>query len=672
MPTGITVVINQGIFIATKTIRLLYAGVFIFTYMKPFFLPNPALLLSNRLILCLFAFALLFSSCEFQPSEIPLTEVQKPSDFAPMLEIEVTPDMDTLKLASDVWASFRFRSQVTQVNRVMIYLDDTQILDSQYDPLSLPKVYINPDLYSEGLHLITIRAITPTMTGSIADKVGAEGYLYEVQWPVIIKHNVSSMISILSATYKNPGVELRWEKYDYYGFEFYHINKSTASTGNSFSTTISDPNRTVFLDTTYLEGEYVSYSVSLNYSFSHNTYFDRPIPSPEVSSSPGESLLVKWQKPANLPYLGKYYLQMKAPQGGTGGDFESSNPETTTTTFPPVGFGGMYELQLRYVPKTYTGPYLNYESSGGRAYYSLGNRMTGFEYGHAIPSSSELLLYKNGTFYKYHVKTHTITDSLSTGQITGASLIRMTESGQYFSYFQNNRFVFRKTSDFSLAGQFAADFMENGDVRLRSVSISDAKRAVVVDHFNSLRLFDVVSGDELVNVPSGSEIFMQSAAINSAGNKVMYLITYYNSSQTYIKMASVNGNSLQPVGEVLTSGFYSTGSSFVFHGETAVLLKYVSAYTYEVETRNVADFSKIAGTQIPGNFKPVALDPASGTLVTRYEFFPVKNYTWFVDYNNNQIKKMMPLVGRGELVLYDGILFSGSGSWLPIDALVTE
>ncbi len=148
--------------------------------------------ISNFIQKSAFFILLLFVvACEFQPSEIPNTMVEKPSDDAPTLLIEVTPDMDTLKLAGDVWTEYKIHTS-TEIRWIKIFFDDTEVYNSNYNPDYLPRVPVVTGNYTEGMHNITIQTFTSSQTGSIADKTGAEGFLYEAVWPVIIAHNFLS------------------------------------------------------------------------------------------------------------------------------------------------------------------------------------------------------------------------------------------------------------------------------------------------------------------------------------------------------------------------------------------------------------------------------------------------------------------------------------------------
>ena len=262
------------------------------------------------LILLLFAVA-----CEFQPSDILLTQVEKPSDNAPTLLIEVIPDMDTLKLASDVWTEYKIHTAEAEIRWVRILFDDTEVYNGNYDTSYLPRVPVVTGNYTEGMHYITIQTFTSGNSGSIADKTGAEGFLYEAVWPVIIAHNVSPVINIRSLKFKNPGVEVVWDKYDYYGFQSYQFSKGTVIEGNKVEKQFTNSKQTRYTDYSYIEGEYAWYSVSLYGWYSDSKEYVKPIEAPVTEQLPGQKLKVNWRKTTNPGLLGNYHVKLSAPTG---------------------------------------------------------------------------------------------------------------------------------------------------------------------------------------------------------------------------------------------------------------------------------------------------------------------------------------------------------------------
>ena len=163
-------------------------------------------------------------SCEFQPSEIPETFIEQPSEDGPVLTIEVNPNMDTLRLASDVLTEFRLSSSERNAEWVRIYFDETLVFDDKYSSSNLPQFMVEHKSYPEGHHRFKIQAFISTNTGSIADQLGTENYFYEMVWPVFIKHNVNVVVK--NVQYRNGVAEIDWVKYDFYGFQNYTIENT--------------------------------------------------------------------------------------------------------------------------------------------------------------------------------------------------------------------------------------------------------------------------------------------------------------------------------------------------------------------------------------------------------------------------------------------------------------
>jgi len=108
---------------------------------KPFFyliLPRKKPKISHmkpkiKCFVCSAVMLLSFYSCEFSPSEIPLTELEQPSeDNIPAIWVELTPEMDTLRLSAPTWITYGVETDEHQVYAIKIYLDNAEIGDASY------------------------------------------------------------------------------------------------------------------------------------------------------------------------------------------------------------------------------------------------------------------------------------------------------------------------------------------------------------------------------------------------------------------------------------------------------------------------------------------------------------------------------------------------------------
>lgn len=618
-------------------------------------------------------FPVFLFSCEFQPSEIPETFVEKPSGNAPTLMVEVHPDMDTLKLATDVWTEFKLTSPQTKVQWVKIYFDDNVVYDFEYNAQSLPRFFIALGNYSIGMHEFTVQSFTSSNSGSIADRLGTEGYLYEITWPVYINYSVQPLVKVLDVQYKNGFAEMKWEKYDYYGFEFYQLGKYSVIDGNSMTQKIINPNHNYFFDRTYIEGEYASYSVALNGLHFNNYYFDYAIATPSIEILENNSIRVCWNKTENPEMLGYYFATKKAPEGVKNEELKIESPDITSADFGAAGFGEGYEIQVRYVPKTFNGPYLNYNSSGGICNFSLGNKMPAFSRGFKIGDTGLVLLYDLGKFYKYDAVSGILIDSLSVGNLADSQNITISESGSFFGYFLNDEFVLRETSTWNQVNHFKIPSYFNNSFAARSMSVSDNYQLAVVDIWDALIVYDCTTGNEAFRkVSENNELFF-GAVFNAEGTKMMLLVNSNSGFDKKIRLADFNGKTLQNLGETKTDN-YDYKTRFAFDGNEIMILKNTSSYNYTAEIRSAVDFSLLKEFKFPDRFVPVAMDVTNRQAVLKYGYSGGYEYSYAVDLNSGLLQKIVPIVGNvsfvmSGFVLNNGILMNGTGRYLSVNDL---
>lgn len=620
---------------------------------------------------------LILSSCTFQPSEIPIIEVQPPDDNAPVLYIEVQPDMDTLKLAMDTWTEFKFTSPEASIQHIKINFDDNLVYDAEYNQANKPRFYIALGNYTEGLHSFTIQAFTSSNTGSIADKTGAEGYLYQVDWPVIIRHNVDRWLSVTNVEYKNGGAQVKWNKYDYSDFEYYRLVKTSSSGTNGMHYDISNPQTTTFFDTSYLEGEYSDYQVGLNGGYGNSYTFYKPIQAPEILLNEENKLAVTWNKTHNPSRLGYYHVALKVPDTYSYQEITKEDALDTTAVYDitPM-FGNNYEFQVRYVPKGYNQPYVNYNSAGGNTLYSLGNKMKSFENAFNLGDTDVVLLYKNGWFFKYNSKSNTLLDSIRTNDLTNPNFIRVSPQGNYFSYFTNSDFVMRKTSDWGVVSQFTTPIINFGTPGFWSISISDNFYLVVIQHWNVLAITDLRTEKEIFRKAGTSGENLADAVINSEGNKLLYNMYKYEDRTNYLRLVDFDGEKFTEIGQTTAA---SPGANYgiiqyAFQNNQVLLLKNVSDYDYRWEERNISDFSLTNSFSLPDSFVPVAIDFQNKQVVARYGLYGGfdNSYSMFYDFKNDNSAKIIPIVKGQKFVLSNNILANGSGRYLPLTDLILK
>jgi hypothetical protein len=129
--------------------------------------------------LLIVSYIITFSSCEYETIAVYNRSVNK-NVVAPTIQtVELNLNSDTITIYSDSTIIFKFSSSNQAINSVDFLIDgnllssvnsNTGVFNLQYNTLS------------EGIHSITIQVYTCSGTGSIADHLGAEVFLYSKSW----------------------------------------------------------------------------------------------------------------------------------------------------------------------------------------------------------------------------------------------------------------------------------------------------------------------------------------------------------------------------------------------------------------------------------------------------------------------------------------------------------
>jgi hypothetical protein len=393
---------------------------------------------------------------------------------------------------------------------------------------------------------------------------------------------------------------------------------------------------------------------------------------PVTEQMPGQKLKVRWRKTSNPALLGFYHVKLSAPEGARSEESVVNSAADTSVTFNTPGFGGVYEIQVRYVPKTYTGPYINYNSAGGTTTWSLGNPMPSFNRGFNLNETGEVLLYGQGKFKKYNVETGKVSDSLSVN-IVDPENIRVSETGRFFSYFINDEFVLRETATWNIVNHFKVPFYYFNSLNARTISISDNYKLAVVDHWSVLSVYDCRTGEEIFRKVGDNINSIMKAEINSDGTKIMYLEFVNYGAEKVLRLANFSTSGLTDLGEMKTAD-YDYKTWFLFAGDEIIILNNTFGYNYTGEVRSSADFSVISQMKFPDRFVPLALDTKNKLAVLKYGYSGGYDYGYVVDMKTSGIQKTMPYLGdyRSRYLITGGIVISGTGRFLSVNELKSE
>ncbi len=200
----------------------------------------------------LFLIAFLSNSCEFEPHKVyERTVIENVS--APEIQIiELNLEYDTIFLYGSKQIRFNFLSSDQDILAVRFTIDNAEkyLVKSNEGTF-----YLDYGMAVNGIHSLVLEVYTEAGSGSIAEHLGMEGFVFSKSWVLYIDenyyHNVQSTI--------NDGfLKLYWNRYRGYDFREYIIRR----TGWNFDIEVGKTTSAFFIDNSYV-GEQARYDVEV-------------------------------------------------------------------------------------------------------------------------------------------------------------------------------------------------------------------------------------------------------------------------------------------------------------------------------------------------------------------------------------------------------------------------
>jgi len=633
---------------------------------------------NNFHFLNLLSILLIFYSCEYSPPEIPLTEVEKPSEQAPSISIDLTPEMDTIMLSTSVNVSYKVDVGSLNLYDVKFLLDGTDMGTLYNDSKGHYATTLSSAKIGDGLHELKVRTYTSTNSGSIADKVQAEGYLYEFTWPVFVNKEAKDQMKFTNLQSVANGIKLSWFKYDYADFQRYTVSKSSIIPNQSKElVNTENPYITSVVDNNYIEGDFVTYSLYTymdGFAMDSRSYVEE-IKKPKLTIHTDQTVGVNWS-PSKYPQnIKSYYLKTSGPTFGYPEDKEITDLNQTSATFSEkIGFGGNYGMQLRYIPKGYDG-YNTFDVKGGLTEFALGDSIPAFQRGFLISDKSSILIYNNGKFSKYNYATHQSSGSLSITPIESVyqRYIVGSASGKLFGYFEGQLFVVRNSEDLSLVKKLNIEAYDGFNFRVRNISLSDEGTIAMIDNSNTLRIFNTSTGQKILEKIYEAPFFLQDGVLSPDGKIICLKLSNYTEGTSTIALYRIEPNELVSVGGFVKSGAdYESTFTFSPVDGKLIYFNYQGSYNYKVDIINPQTLAVENSLTIPGFFIPIAYDYENNRVIAQYQFFPTKRYSYLLDVKTGKQSKVVQIVGQGQYLFSNGTAYSGNGRSIKIDDYIIQ
>lgn len=290
-----------------------------------------ALILFYSIVLC---------SCVFSPDKENFVEVDQNVSAPEINNQTLDLDSDTLFVWKYTRFSFDLKSSNQKIKTTIVNYGDQELTFGNHTG----SFDINPSVFPEGTHKVEIKVYTNSGTGSLADKVGAEGYEFKREWVLIVEKPKIPEIKITSSI-ENGYLKFSWNKFDKPYFHSYRLVIQNDGIFETYYREYTNKNITSFVDSLFVGGK-INVSLGFNY-YDENEFQNRAskeytyeFPVAISFKEDLENLTIFWNR---NPFQCTKYL-----------DINGSGPieinADTSYTIPAPGLGGGKRYNLAFKP----------------------------------------------------------------------------------------------------------------------------------------------------------------------------------------------------------------------------------------------------------------------------------------------------------------------------------
>lgn len=472
----------------------------------------------------------LLSSCIYEPEAIFENPVNKEAAPPEITIINLDLTYDTVYVYGIHNVNFSFRSSDQTIQGVKLLIDN-QVVDSAFSSSGVFKLD-GYQLQGNEKKLI-LQVYTNSGTGSIADKLNAESYVFSNEWSLVIDKNTSD-----NTTYVVDNGVLRFvmEPYRAYDFDTYVIKRYWDNSEAVYTKYLT------YLDYSYV-GEGIGYYIYVRRKDGTtlpwgNISLPNELPDIHLRLTEDNKYQFWWNK-------SKYYNALDEYQYSLEYEKYQSTKDTFLTT--DLKFGDYYHIYLYSVPKVKSKHYL----ANSRYYYQKNiTKSVGEDV--PIPWSMYSFNFTAKDVYSYINNDSIIHQKLSDGKIISKSRILEGESITsavskispnakfllgYYNPGNNDMVYFAKnliTNQIYTLNNFKS---LKGNTS-QALAVSDIGTGVFANHSNKCEyLFDYTK-DQQIRANCVSDYLSTTAKISSNGK---YYIRFDLSKIKVYKPAETSG-----------------------------------------------------------------------------------------------------------------------------------
>ncbi len=295
-------------------------------------------------------------SCEHQLDSENFLEIAPP-DTTTMIQVSLSPFENQYLFTVPTWVSYDLNTFGLTVYNVEFYVGD-QLIHS--DNKAVGGFVFEPSPWGIGTETMSMVVNTDTNTGSLADMLKAEGFVFKQEWEVLLDGGSPNVVEITRIENKDGILEIEWEEYERFNFQKYILYRNFGEVEWSGQAhviaEITDPTQHSWLDSSFIGGTgiyWVEVYGSQQKATSQKQQFDFPKPQLELLWVKGDSASFRWTQ--NAFHRAVDHVTVTVPDHYPQPAitlFSSENSTDTAFVANNLLFGSTSEYTLSVYPKT--------------------------------------------------------------------------------------------------------------------------------------------------------------------------------------------------------------------------------------------------------------------------------------------------------------------------------
>jgi hypothetical protein len=166
--------------------------------------------------------AVFLESCEYHTDKENFQDVKKPDSATCTIILD---PLDTIYYLSEgTGFSYQSFSGNRKLYFINVFIDTVKVAENDE---SHNFFYVDVNKYSDGYHKLAIVATTGSGSGSLADFLGAEGFVFTFNWDLYIDKTDPYAVPMTKIFNQDGILKIEWDKFHKLKFESYEVIKTT-------------------------------------------------------------------------------------------------------------------------------------------------------------------------------------------------------------------------------------------------------------------------------------------------------------------------------------------------------------------------------------------------------------------------------------------------------------